>query len=81
MRILGIDPGTAIMGWGVIEADGGEVAMIGYGALTTPAKTPLPRRQWSSERCDWVASADSPARPARAAAATKLRARRARRMT
>lgn len=44
MRILGIDPGTAIMGWGVVEADGGDVAMIGYGALTTPAKTPLPRR-------------------------------------
>jgi len=44
MRILGIDPGTAIMGWGVIDADGGDVALVSYGALTTPAKTPLPQR-------------------------------------
>jgi crossover junction endodeoxyribonuclease RuvC len=44
MRILGIDPGTAIMGWGVIDADGGDVEMVSYGVLTTPAKTPLPQR-------------------------------------
>ena len=44
MRILGIDPGTAIMGWVVIDADGGEVALVSYGVLTTPAKTPLPQR-------------------------------------
>ena len=44
MRILGIDPGTAIMGWGVIEADSGEVELVSYGVLTTPAKTPLSSR-------------------------------------
>ena len=44
MRILGIDPGTAIMGWGVIDADGGDLGLVSYGALTTPAKTPLSSR-------------------------------------
>ena len=37
MRILGIDPGTIAMGYGVIESQGDEITMIDYGALTTPA--------------------------------------------
>src|SRR5947199_3938616 len=37
MRTLGIDPGTAIMGWGVVDEDGGVLRMVDYGALTTPA--------------------------------------------
>ncbi|MBP8252050.1 MAG: crossover junction endodeoxyribonuclease RuvC [Herpetosiphon sp.] len=44
MKILGIDPGTAIMGWGVIESDGGDVSLVSYGALTTPAKQALSLR-------------------------------------
>lgn len=44
MRILGIDPGTAILGWGVIDTDGDDVSLVSYGALTTPAKTPLCER-------------------------------------
>ncbi len=44
MRILGIDPGTAIMGWGIIDADGSDLQLVAYGALTTPAKTALPQR-------------------------------------
>ncbi|KPL81156.1 crossover junction endodeoxyribonuclease RuvC [Herpetosiphon geysericola] len=44
MRIIGIDPGTAIMGWGIIEADGSDLSMVAYGAFTTPAKQPLPDR-------------------------------------
>lgn len=44
MRILGIDPGTAIMGWGIIDADDGDLKLVAYGALTTPAHTPLPER-------------------------------------
>jgi len=45
MRVLGIDPGTAITGWGVVheEADG-EMALVGYGTIQTPASTPLPQR-------------------------------------
>ena len=43
MRALGIDPGTAITGWGVVdlEARGQDLQMIACGAVTTPAKTPL----------------------------------------
>lgn len=36
MRVLGIDPGTAIMGWGVIEQDGGAQRALAFGALETP---------------------------------------------
>lgn len=45
MRTLGIDPGTAIMGWGLVEEDGqGGLRAIGYGALTTPKELALPQR-------------------------------------
>lgn len=37
MRILGIDPGTAIMGWGIVDETGGTLKMVACGALTTPA--------------------------------------------
>ncbi len=43
MRVLGVDPGTARMGWGVVE---GEEAprLVAYGTLTTPAGRPLAER-------------------------------------
>ena len=46
MRAIGVDPGTAITGWGVVDlADNGQdLTMVAYGAITTPAKTPLPTR-------------------------------------
>lgn len=45
MRTLGIDPGTAIMGWGIVEEDGsGGLRMVGYGVLTTPKELALPQR-------------------------------------
>lgn len=44
MRILGIDPGLATLGWGVIEKQGAKLRPIGYGVLTTPAGLALPRR-------------------------------------
>ena len=37
MRILGIDPGYGISGFGVIEADRGKQSLITCGAITTPA--------------------------------------------
>lgn len=37
MRILGIDPGYAIVGYGVVEARAGQYRPIEYGAVTTPA--------------------------------------------
>ena len=44
MRILGVDPGTAITGWGVVDGDGQSLTMVSYGAVTTPAGMPLPQR-------------------------------------
>ena len=44
MRTIGIDPGTAIMGWGVVEEAGGVLSLVEYGALTTPAGMPAPDR-------------------------------------
>lgn len=44
MRILGIDPGYATIGFGLIEADRGKMHMVTYGAITTPAGLPLSRR-------------------------------------
>ena len=42
--ILGIDPGVATVGFGVIEAEGSRCKMISCGAITTPAHTPLSQR-------------------------------------
>ncbi len=44
MRILGIDPGLAIVGWAVIESERGNVRPIAYGAITTPAHTDIESR-------------------------------------
>lgn len=44
MYILGIDPGFAIVGWGIIESHRGNVRPIAYGAITTPAHTPIESR-------------------------------------
>jgi crossover junction endodeoxyribonuclease RuvC len=44
LRVLGIDPGTAITGYGVIEGDGDSITSTAYGAITTPAGQPLPER-------------------------------------
>ena len=44
MIILGIDPGYAIVGWGVIEYKAGRFRTLGYGAITTPASMPMEKR-------------------------------------
>lgn len=44
MRIIGIDPGTGILGFGVIDAKQGKAALVDAGVITTPAHTPLPER-------------------------------------
>ncbi|MBI5653594.1 MAG: crossover junction endodeoxyribonuclease RuvC [Chloroflexi bacterium] len=44
MIILGVDPGTAITGYGLIESDGDALQMMDYGAITTPADWAMPRR-------------------------------------
>lgn len=44
MRILGIDPGTGILGFGVIEYDGKNTKLVTAGVIRTPAHTPLDER-------------------------------------
>lgn len=44
MRIIGIDPGYAIVGFGIIEYDNGKFKTVDYGAITTPAGIDFNRR-------------------------------------
>lgn len=37
MRVLGIDPGYAIVGYGIVDYDGYKFNTVSYGAITTPA--------------------------------------------
>ncbi|WP_273887549.1 crossover junction endodeoxyribonuclease RuvC [Rubrobacter naiadicus] len=42
--ILGVDPGTATTGWGVIRQNGNRVRYVQHGAITTPSEWEMPRR-------------------------------------
>jgi len=42
--ILGIDPGTAALGYGIIERTGGRLREVDHGCLVTSADLPLPER-------------------------------------
>ena len=44
MRILGIDPGYAIVGFGILEAHRGQARLVRCGAINTQAGTPMPMR-------------------------------------
>lgn len=44
MRIIGIDPGTGILGFGVVDVHGSKVTMVDAGVIKTPAHTPLDER-------------------------------------
>lgn len=44
MRILGIDPGYAIMGWGVLDLKGNRFSVVDYGSITTDKNMPMPER-------------------------------------
>lgn len=44
MRIIGIDPGTGILGFGVIDVKAGKTKLVTAGVITTPAHTPLADR-------------------------------------
>lgn len=43
MRVLGVDPGTAITGYGVVDYDGA-LRLVECGAIVTPARMALPER-------------------------------------
>ena len=44
MRILGIDPGTVTMGYGVIDSKDDEIALVDCGALVSQASSPIGER-------------------------------------
>jgi crossover junction endodeoxyribonuclease RuvC len=45
MIVLGIDPGLALTGWGVVREDAADhTTLTAYGAIQTPASMPLPQR-------------------------------------
>lgn len=44
MRILGIDPGYAIVGYGIVDYTGSKFSVVAYGAVTTEAHIPFPER-------------------------------------
>ena len=44
MRILGIDPGTAITGYGIIEVENHRYSLVDYGCIRTAAHMYLPER-------------------------------------
>ena len=51
MIVLGIDPGYALMGWGVVEAQGARMRLLGYGWGETQA---VCRCSTACGRCNWV---------------------------
>ncbi len=44
MLILGLDPGLATTGYGLVEGEHGDIRAITYGVITTPAGTPIGER-------------------------------------
>ena len=44
MLILGVDPGLAIVGWGVLSYDKNQFTPVAFGSVTTPAHTPTEER-------------------------------------
>ncbi len=44
MLILGVDPGTRVAGYGLVEAKGSRLMLVGMGVLTAPASAPVEER-------------------------------------
>lgn len=44
MRVLGIDPGLATMGYGIIDVTGNRLTAVEYGTIETGSKTDYPER-------------------------------------
>ncbi|MBF1153663.1 MAG: crossover junction endodeoxyribonuclease RuvC [[Eubacterium] sulci] len=44
MRIIGIDPGYAIMGWGILDLKGNKFSVVDYGSITTDAGVDASKR-------------------------------------
>lgn len=50
MRILGLDPGTATTGYGVVDVEDGQLTAVTYGVIKTSARDPMPQRLQTIER-------------------------------
>lgn len=50
MLVLGIDPGYAIVGFGLIQTDKGRQQLLKYGVITTPAGVPIEMRLLGIDR-------------------------------
>lgn len=44
MLVLGIDPGTATTGYGLVDGDRGKTRLVDYGTISTVPQTPMPER-------------------------------------
>lgn len=44
IRILGIDPGLNVTGWGVVDQTGSRLSLVGYGVIKAPSKAPMAER-------------------------------------
>ena len=44
MRVLGIDPGSETLGWGIVEGSGLKYAVVEFGVVTSNAKQPFAKR-------------------------------------
>jgi len=44
MRVLGVDPGLASTGWGVVDSNGRKLKYVAQGTIKTHSKTPTPLR-------------------------------------
>jgi len=44
MLVLGVDPGTAITGYGLVQEAEGQLQAVAYGAITTPSDWTMPQR-------------------------------------
>jgi len=58
MRVMGVDPGLAKTGWGILEVNGAEERCLGWGAISTPSGEPTEQRLDSLYRkiCEIISS-------------------------
>jgi crossover junction endodeoxyribonuclease RuvC len=56
IKILGIDPGTATLGWGIILKNGSSIKPVNYGIIETSSKEETPKRLFKifTELCDII---------------------------
>lgn len=50
VRVLGIDPGTLHLGWGVVQASGNRIRHVAHGVIDLDPKQPLALRLVAAER-------------------------------